>query len=145
MSSIANNREWIKSVKAKDPDAFTKMAQGQSPRYLYIGCSDSRIPANEIMGLGPGEVFVHRNVANLVVNTDMNMLSVLQYAVEVLKVWRSCGEPEPASGVWPTALGLNTHPCDLLLVFGRSLTSWFVGITIVAVSRRPSLGPMTWA
>lgn len=81
-----NNRQWAASVKARDPDFFRKLAEQQTPQFLWIGCADSRVPANEIMGLLPGEVFVHRNVANLVVHTDMNCLSVLQYAVEVLKV-----------------------------------------------------------
>jgi len=81
-----NNREWADAVKARDPEFFEKLAQQQSPQFLWIGCADSRVPANEIMGLLPGEVFVHRNVANLVVHTDMNCLSVLQYAVDVLKV-----------------------------------------------------------
>ena len=81
-----NNREWADAVKARDPDFFEKLAKQQSPQFLWIGCADSRVPANEIMGLLPGEVFVHRNVANLVVHTDMNCLSVLQYAVDVLKV-----------------------------------------------------------
>ncbi|MEL0029172.1 MAG: carbonic anhydrase, partial [Perlucidibaca sp.] len=81
-----NNRKWSESVKARDPEFFEKLAQQQSPQFLWIGCADSRVPANEIMGLLPGEVFVHRNVANLVVHTDMNCLSVLQFAVEVLQV-----------------------------------------------------------
>lgn len=81
-----NNRKWVKKQKALDPDFFTKLATGQQPEYLVIGCSDSRVPAQEIMGLKLGELFVHRNVANLVVNTDLNMLAVLQYAVQVLKV-----------------------------------------------------------
>ncbi len=81
-----NNREWADAVKARDPEFFEKLAKQQSPQFLWIGCADSRVPANEIMGLLPGEVFVHRNVANLVVHTDMNCLSVLQYAVDVLKV-----------------------------------------------------------
>jgi len=81
-----NNREWANAVKARDPEFFQKLAQQQTPQFLWIGCADSRVPANEIMGLLPGEVFVHRNVANLVVHTDMNCLSVLQYAVDVLKV-----------------------------------------------------------
>lgn len=81
-----NNREWSDAVKARDPEFFQKLAQQQTPKFLWIGCADSRVPANEIMGLLPGEVFVHRNVANLVVHTDMNCLSVLQYAVDVLKV-----------------------------------------------------------
>ncbi len=81
-----NNRAWSEQIKDKDPDFFRKLAEQQSPEFLWIGCADSRVPANEIMGLLPGEVFVHRNVANLVIHTDMNCLSVLQYAVEVLKV-----------------------------------------------------------
>lgn len=81
-----NNRAWAERIKAQEPDFFKKLAEQQSPQFLWIGCADSRVPANEIMGLLPGEVFVHRNVANLVIHTDMNCLSVLQYAVEVLKV-----------------------------------------------------------
>lgn len=81
-----NNVRWADAIKDKEPDFFEKLAQQQSPQLLWIGCADSRVPANEIMGLAPGEVFVHRNVANLVIHTDMNCLSVLQYAVEVLKV-----------------------------------------------------------
>lgn len=81
-----NNRAWSEQIKDKDPDFFRKLAEQQTPEFLWIGCADSRVPANEIMGLLPGEVFVHRNVANLVIHTDMNCLSVLQYAVEVLKV-----------------------------------------------------------
>ena len=83
---FANNRAWAAQRVADDPAFFTRLAAQQSPRYLWIGCSDSRVPANEIVGLEPGEVFVHRNVANLVVHSDLNCLSVLQYAVEVLKV-----------------------------------------------------------
>ncbi len=81
-----NNRRWAETMEREHPGIFQRLAQGQSPKYLWIGCSDSRIPANEVIGLLPGEVFVHRNVANLVIHTDMNLLSVLQYAVEVLKV-----------------------------------------------------------
>src|SRR6056300_1285627 len=80
------NREWAREIHETDPEFFAKLAAQQSPEYLWIGCSDSRVPANQIVGLLPGEVFVHRNVANMVVHTDMNLLSVLQYAVEVLKV-----------------------------------------------------------
>jgi carbonic anhydrase len=83
---FANNRAWAARRIADDPAFFTRLAGQQSPRYLWIGCSDSRVPANEIIGLQPGEVFVHRNIANLVVHSDLNCLSVLQYAVEVLKV-----------------------------------------------------------
>jgi carbonic anhydrase len=81
-----NNREWAESVKTSDPLFFEKLAAQQNPEYLWIGCSDSRVPANQIVGLLPGEVFVHRNVANMVVHTDFNCLTVLQYAVDVLKV-----------------------------------------------------------
>ncbi|QCR23140.1 carbonic anhydrase [Pontibacter sp. SGAir0037] len=81
-----NNKKWVEQKLSEDSEYFTKLAKGQEPRYLFIGCSDSRVPANEISGTGPGEMFVHRNIANMVVNTDVNLLSVLQYAVEVLKV-----------------------------------------------------------
>lgn len=83
---LHNNREWAERIKAEDPDFFRQLAEQQKPEFLWIGCADSRVPANEIMGLMPGEVFVHRNVANLVVHTDLNCLSVVQFAVEVLKV-----------------------------------------------------------
>ena len=80
------NRAWAAAMIAADPGFFTELAKRQSPEYLWIGCSDSRVPANEIVGLPPGDVFVHRNVANVVVHTDLNCLSVLQYAVDVLGV-----------------------------------------------------------
>jgi carbonic anhydrase len=80
------NRAWADGVKARDPRFFDVLSQQQTPRYLWIGCADSRVPANEIVGLLPGEMFVHRNVANVVVHTDLNCLSVVQYAVEVLGV-----------------------------------------------------------
>ena len=83
---IENNRKWAKEISEKDPEFFPTLAKQQDPDYLWIGCSDSRVPANEIVGLMPGELFVHRNVANMVVHTDMNLLSVLQYAVDALKV-----------------------------------------------------------
>lgn len=83
---LEKNREWANSIKESDPEFFLKLSGQQSPDYLWIGCSDSRVPANEIMGMLPGEVFVHRNIANLVIHTDLNALSVIQFAVEVLKV-----------------------------------------------------------
>lgn len=83
---FANNRAWVESIRAKIPDFFTKLSNQQSPEYLWIGCADSRVPANDIVGLMPGEIFVHRNVANVVVHSDLNCLSVLQFAVEYLKV-----------------------------------------------------------
>ena len=81
-----NNRKWAAEITAARPDFFRTLSAQQSPQYLWIGCSDSRVPANEIVGLLPGELFVHRNVANVVVHTDLNCLSVLQFAVDVLKV-----------------------------------------------------------
>jgi len=81
-----NNRQWAKEIVGRDPQFFEKLSKQQSPKFLWIGCSDSRVPANEIVGLLPGELFVHRNVSNLVVHSDMNCLSVMQYAVSVLKV-----------------------------------------------------------
>lgn len=83
---IANNREWVKRILEDDRDFFDRLSKQQSPEILWIGCSDSRVPANQIVNLLPGELFVHRNVANLVVHTDFNCLSVLQFAVEVLQV-----------------------------------------------------------
>lgn len=83
---LENNKKWVESKIDNDPEYFARLAEGQSPPLLWIGCSDSRVPANEIVGAQPGEVFVHRNIANMVVHSDMNMLSVLDYAVNVLKV-----------------------------------------------------------
>ena len=83
---LENNRAWAEGVRQREPGFFDQLAQLQTPEYLWIGCSDSRVPANQITGLAPGEVFVHRNVANVVVHADLNCLSVLQYAVDVLKV-----------------------------------------------------------
>ena len=81
-----NNQRWARRIRTSDPDFFAKLAAQQNPEYLWIGCSDSRVPANQIVDLLPGEIFVHRNVANMVVHTDFNCLTVLQYAVDVLKV-----------------------------------------------------------
>ena len=81
-----NNRTWAESIQREDPEFFRRLARQQRPAYLWIGCSDSRVPANEIVGLLPGELFVHRNVANMVVHTDLNCLSVMQFAVDVLKI-----------------------------------------------------------
>ena len=81
-----NNRAWSQRIRRSDPDFFTRLSRQQSPRYLWIGCADSRVPANEIVGLLPGELFVHRNVANVVVHSDLNCLSVMQFAIDVLKV-----------------------------------------------------------
>ena len=84
-SLIHNNREWAKRVEEETPGFFKKLSR-QNPKYLWIGCSDSRVPANQITGLLPGEVFVHRNISNQVINTDMNLMCVLQYAIEILRV-----------------------------------------------------------
>jgi carbonic anhydrase len=90
MSSLSHlfqqNRAWAETIKGRDPEFFQKLSRQQNPEYLWIGCSDSRVPANEIIGLLPGEVFVHRNVANVVVHADLNALSVIQFAVDMLKV-----------------------------------------------------------
>ena len=81
-----NNQAWARGMVERDPRFFARLAEQQAPQYLWIGCSDSRVPANEIVGLLPGEIFVHRNVANVVVHTDLNCLSVMQFAIDVLKV-----------------------------------------------------------
>jgi carbonic anhydrase len=81
-----NNRAWAEEIRRQNPDFFSKLSEQQSPSYLWIGCSDSRVPANQIVGVLPGELFVHRNIANLVVHTDLNCLSVMQFAVDLLKV-----------------------------------------------------------
>ena len=81
-----NNKKWAENIKESKPNFFKRLSKQQKPKYLWIGCSDSRVPATEIVGLDPGEIFVHRNIANLVVHTDLNCLSVIQYAVDVLKV-----------------------------------------------------------
>ena len=83
---LENNKKWAKKLKEADPGFFTKLSNQQTPEYLWIGCSDSRVPANEIVNLMPGEIFVHRNIANVVVHTDLNCLSVIQYAVDILKI-----------------------------------------------------------
>lgn len=102
---LENNKNWSESTKKADPDFFDNLSKRQKPEYLWIGCSDSRVPANQIVGLIPGDIFVHRNVANLVVHTDFNCLSVLQYAIDVLKVKHviicghyGCGGVEAALG-----------------------------------------------
>ena len=106
-----NNQAWADLIKKDDPQFFSKLASQQNPDYLWIGCSDSRVPANQIVGLLPGELFVHRNVANLVIHTDLNCLSVIQYAVEILKVKHiivcghyGCGGVETAISDRPSGL-----------------------------------------
>ena len=106
-----NNRNWVKDKLGIDPAYFSKLAEGQQPKLLYIGCSDSRVSAEELMGLKPGEVFVHRNIANMVTNTDLSVMSVIEYAVDVLKVehvvvcgHHSCGGVKAA--MEPVDMGL---------------------------------------
>jgi len=86
LNLFENNRAWAQRISAEDPDFFSRLSHQQQPEYLWIGCSDARVPANDIVGLLPGELFVHRNVANVVVHTDLNCLSVVQFAIDVLKV-----------------------------------------------------------
>ncbi|GAA5075056.1 carbonate dehydratase [Lysobacter panacisoli] len=83
---LKNNREWSERINREDPEFFQRLSKQQAPEYLWIGCSDSRVPANQVIDMAPGEVFVHRNIANVVVHTDLNCLSVIQFAVDVLKV-----------------------------------------------------------
>jgi carbonic anhydrase len=105
------NRKWAASMREADPEFFSALAQQQTPEFLWIGCSDSRVPANQITGLAPGEVFVHRNVANLVVHTDLNCLSVLQFAIDLLHVRHVivCGH-YGCSGVHAALSGQNVGP-----------------------------------
>lgn len=108
---LENNKKWVENKMQSNPEFFKNLAKGQSPPLLWIGCADSRVPANEIIGAEPGEVFVHRNIANMVVHTDMNMLSVLDYAVNALKVQHlivcghyGCGGVKAAMG--NTSIGI---------------------------------------
>ncbi len=130
----ANNRAWAAQQAEADPSFFSRLASQQSPRFLWIGCADSRVPANQIMGVNPGEVFVHRNIANVVVHTDLNCLSVIQYAVDVLKVRHilvvghyGCG------GVRAAAAGVPLGLID----------NWLRHIQDVAARHRPMLEAMT--
>jgi carbonic anhydrase len=110
---LENNRQWSARIRAEDPGFFARLAEQQTPHYLWIGCSDSRVPANQITGLAPGEVFVHRNVANVVVQTDLNLLSVLQFAVDLLRVEHVivCGH-YGCSGVRATLAGERVGIAD---------------------------------
>lgn len=107
-----NNRRWASQITRSDPSFFSTLAKQQNPEFLWIGCADSRVPANEIIGLLPGELFVHRNVANLVIHSDMNCLSVLQYAVEILKISHIivCGH----YGCGGVRAAIDSHPHGLI-------------------------------
>ena len=110
---LENNRQWAAHVRAEDPGFFARLAQQQTPHYLWIGCSDSRVPANQITGLAPGEVFVHRNISNVVVQTDLNLLAVLQFAIDLLRVEHVivCGH-YGCSGVRATLAGERVGIAD---------------------------------
>ena len=127
---LETNASWSNSVKKSDPKFFEKLAKQQFPKYLWIGCSDSRVPANQIVGMDPGELFVHRNVANLAVHTDFNSLSVLQYAVEALKVEHVivCGH----YGCGGVAASLENKDLGLI-------TNWLRHIQDVATSQKDKL------
>ncbi len=127
---FANNRKWAEETRAEDPHFFETLSHQQNPKYLWIGCSDSRVPANEIIGLRSGEVFVHRNVANLVMHTDFNCLSVVEYAVNVLKVEHilitghyGCGGVKAA---------LVEHDMGLI-------DNWLHSVSVLAKKHRPFL------
>jgi carbonic anhydrase len=125
-----NNRNWAAQVNAEDPHFFESLAHQQSPKYLWIGCADSRVPANEIVGLKPGEIFVHRNVANLVMHTDFNCLSVVQFAVEVLEVEHILITGHYACGGVKAAL--VEHDMGLI-------DNWLHAISVLAKKHRPFL------
>lgn len=129
-----NNEKWVAEKLSKDPDYFTNLSKGQSPEYLYIGCSDSRVTAEDLMGVEPGQVFIHRNIANQVIPTDNNVTSVVQYAVEHLKVKHIiiCGHYE-CGGV-KAAL----HPSDL-----GQLNSWLQTLRDVRRLHKAELGGIT--
>ena len=113
---LARNRAWAERIRAEDPGFFDKLSRQQSPRFLWIGCSDSRVPATEIVDLLPGEMFVHRNIANQVIHTDLNCLSVIQFAVDVLKVEHIivCGHYS-CGGVQAALKGARVGLCDIWL------------------------------
>ncbi|MCB0648194.1 MAG: carbonic anhydrase [Saprospiraceae bacterium] len=127
---LESNRAWAEKQNAEDPSFFEKMAKGQSPEFLWIGCSDSRAPADKLTGTDPGQIFVHRNVANLVVHTDFNLLSVLQYAVQVLKVKHIMVVGHTGCGGVRAAMGNKS--------FGL-IDSWIKGIKDVYVQNEKEL------
>ena len=138
MSSIRplldRNRAWAADVVAHEPDFFRRLASQQAPRYLWIGCADSRVPANEIVDLDPGELFVHRNVANVVVHTDFNCLAVLQYAVDVLEVEHVIVVGHYGCGGIKAALEDSAHGL---------IDNWLRHVQDVAIRHREALAPAT--
>jgi len=130
---LINNRAWANEIRANDPDFFRNLADQQNPEYLWIGCSDSRVPANQITGLAPGEVFVHRNVANVVGETDFNALAVIQYAVDVLKVRHIivCGH----YGCGGVRAALENHRHGMI-------DNWLAGIRSLSRTHREELSAM---
>jgi carbonic anhydrase len=131
---LEKNRTWARSIWENDPDFFQNLANQQSPEYLWIGCSDSRVPANQITGLAPGEVFVHRNVANVVAETDFNVLAVLQYAVDVLKVRHVIVCGHYGCGGVKAALENFRH---------GMIDNWLAGIRSLARMHRKELASLT--
>lgn len=123
---ISNNALWSKMLVEEDPGFFEKLAQAQKPRFLWIGCSDSRVPAERLTGLEPGELFVHRNVANLVIHTDLNCLSVVQYAVDVLKLNTLLSVATTVAAAYKPQLktqnwGLSTTGCCISAISGSNI------------------------
>lgn len=131
---FVSNKKWAATKKAIDPDYFEKLSQKQTPNYFWIGCSDSRVPANEITGLAPGELFVHRNIANLFLNDDLNAMSVLQYAVENLKIEHIIVCGHYGCGGIEAALENN---CD------KFVNSWLSNIRDVYNANRTELEAIT--
>ncbi|BCU79012.1 carbonate dehydratase [Luteolibacter sp. LG18] len=132
-SLLDNNRAWADAQVSADPEFFKRLASQQSPEYLWIGCSDSRVPANQITGLAPGEVFVHRNVANVVAETDFNVLAVMQYAVDVLKVKHIIVCGHYGCGGVRAALENYRH---------GMIDNWLAGIRLIARLNREELDAM---
>ena len=130
---LANNRAWAEGMRQQDPEFFRRLSRQQSPRYLWIGCSDSRVPANQIIGMAPGEVFVHRNIANVVVHTDLNCLSAVQFAVDLLKVEHIivCGH-YGCSGVHASLTGTRVGLAD----------NWLRNVADVAVQHAGRLAAL---
>ncbi len=130
---LENNRVWASGILANDPDFFERLSTQQNPEYLWIGCSDSRVPANQITGLAPGEIFVHRNVANVVAETDFNVLAVMQYAVDVLKVKHIIVCGHYGCGGVQAALENFRH---------GMIDNWLAGIRSLARRNQPELAAL---